>query len=129
MVHFKRCLLVCQGSGREFGLGSKQITWWRSLLEGTEGSWKLCMLPCHNCQNSRPRRSQEVGKDLKTSYVGQTAKGRPIFIKGVDPSRHHDLVYGSRLIRNQANSLLYEQFIYTFTFAKYTSRTGSSKSK
>ena len=50
-------------------------------------------------------------------------------MRGLDPSRHHGLVYGSRLIRNQANSLLYEQFIYTFAFAKYTWRTGSSKSK
>ena len=59
------CLLVGRGSGREFGLGSKRITWWRSLLEGTGGSWKLCMLPCHNCQNYRARKSKEVGEDFK----------------------------------------------------------------
>ena len=64
--------------------------------------------------------AKKWGKILKTSYVTQTTKGRPIFMRGLDPSRHHGLVYGSRLIRNQANSLLYEQFIYTFAFAKYT---------
>ena len=51
------------------------------------------------------------GKVLKSSYVGQTTKGVPIFMGGVDPSRHHGLVYGSRLIANQANSLLYKLLI------------------
>ena len=37
---------------------------------------------------------------------------------GVDPSRLHDLVYGSRLIRNQANSLQYEQAILNFPICK-----------
>ena len=49
------------------------------------------------------------GKILKSSYVGQTTKSGPIFMGGVDPSRHYDLVNGSILSRNQANWLLYEQ--------------------
>ena len=43
---------------------------------------------------------------------------------GVDPSRHHGLVYGSRLISYYINSLY-----YMFAFAKYSLRTGGSKSK
>ena len=41
--------------------------------------------------------------------MGQTTKSGPIFMGGVDPSRHYDLANGSILSRNQANWLLYEQ--------------------
>ena len=114
----QRCLLVCRTSGMEFSLGGKRKTRWRSLLEGSGSSWKLCKLPCHSCQNylselilKRLGWAKRWGKVLKSSYVGQTTKGGPIFMGAVDPSRHHGLVYGSRLIRNQANSLLYEKLI------------------
>ena len=107
----QKCLLVCRGSGIEFDLAGKRTTWWRSLLEGTGSSWKLCMLPCHSFQNYEAWSSQRWGEVLKSLYVGQTTKGGLIFMGGVDPSRHHGLVYGFRLIRYQANSLLYKQLI------------------
>ena len=40
--------------------------------------------------------------------MGQTTKGENIFMGGVDTSRHYDFIYGSRLIKNQANSLQYK---------------------
>ena len=77
----QRCLLVCRGSSIEFGLGSK----WRSLLEGTGSTWKLCMLPCHSCQNYEAWRSQEVGEGFKVIICGAKHKGVTNFYGGSWP--------------------------------------------
>ena len=77
------------------------------------------MLSCHSCQNYVAWRSKEVGKDFKVIIFETNHKGGGTnFYRRVDPSKHYDLVYGSRLIINQANSLLYEQLILSVRICK-----------
>ena len=77
------------------------------------------MLPCHSFQNYGAWRGKEVGEGFKFIIWGENHKRvGPIFIGGADPSRHLDLIYGSTLIRNQANFLQYEQLILNVRICK-----------
>ena len=65
---------------------AKRFAW------GTWGRRKLCIVPCHGYYIYETWRSKEVGGNFKVSYNGQVTKGEgPIFMVGVDPSRHHGI--------------------------------------
>ena len=88
----KRCLLVCWWKCEKLVWpGGKWIAWQRGVLEGL-GMKELCMMPCHSCYVYSIWRSKEVGmgRGFKVIIWGASHKGRrPIFMGGVEPSRHH----------------------------------------
>ena len=67
---------------------AKWFAWW------DWGRRKLYMMPCHSCDIYGTWRSKEVGSEevLKSSYMMQDGKPQgwgAIFIREVDPFRHH----------------------------------------
>ena len=112
---------MCQRRGRKLVWPGEQANKLaKKFAWGDWGSRKLYKLPCHSFQIQCMRFGGERcgGRFLSNHIVGKPQKGNQFFCGETDLSRHHDLVYGSRLIRNQANSLQYEQLILNVPICK-----------